>query len=67
MAAVVEEPLDLIKLSLNERIFIKCRHGRELRGKLHVREPGTSLAARVDARCVAPGGDAGSVAADAWN
>ena len=32
----VEEPLDLIRLSLDERIYVKCNHGRELRGKLHV-------------------------------
>ena len=31
----VEEPLDLIRLSLDERIFVKCRGDRELRGKLH--------------------------------
>ncbi len=31
----VEQPLDLIRLSLNERIFVKCRGGRELRGVLH--------------------------------
>jgi len=31
----VEEPLDLIRLSLDERIFVKCRGGIELRGKLH--------------------------------
>mmetsp|Transcript_9782 Transcript_9782/g.18818 ORF Transcript_9782/g.18818 Transcript_9782/m.18818 type:complete len:100 (-) Transcript_9782:108-407(-) len=31
----VEEPLDLIKLSLDERIFVKCRGGRVLRGQLH--------------------------------
>jgi U6 snRNA-associated Sm-like protein LSm3 len=33
----VEEPLDLIRLSLDERIRVKCRGDRELRGKLHVR------------------------------
>ncbi len=33
----VEEPLDLIRLSLDERIYVKCRGGRELRGRLHVR------------------------------
>ena len=33
----VETPLDLIKLSLDERIYVKCRNDRELRGKLHVR------------------------------
>ncbi|KAL7465496.1 hypothetical protein ACHAXS_005817 [Conticribra weissflogii] len=31
----MEEPLDLIKLSLSERIYVKCRNSRELRGKLH--------------------------------
>ena len=31
----VEEPLDLIRLSLNERILVKCRGGRQLRGQLH--------------------------------
>ena len=30
-----EEPLDLIRLSLDERIYVKCRGERELRGKLH--------------------------------
>lgn len=33
----VDEPLDLIRLSLDERIYVKCRGERELRGKLHVR------------------------------
>ena len=27
--------MDLIRLSLDERIYVKCRGGRELRGKLH--------------------------------
>ena len=31
----VEEPLDLIRLSLDERIYVKLRNGRELRGRLH--------------------------------
>ena len=29
----VEEPLDLIRLSLDERIYVKMRNDRELRGK----------------------------------
>ena len=33
----VSEPLDLIRLSLDERIYVKLRGERELRGKLHVR------------------------------
>ncbi|XP_072944618.1 U6 snRNA-associated Sm-like protein LSm3 [Epargyreus clarus] len=31
----VKEPLDLIRLSLDERIYVKMRNERELRGKLH--------------------------------
>lgn len=34
-AGNVEEPFDLIRMSLDEVIRVKCRHGRELRGKLH--------------------------------
>lgn len=34
--AAVEEPLDLVRLSLDERIYIKMRSDRELRGRLHV-------------------------------
>jgi small nuclear ribonucleoprotein (snRNP)-like protein len=33
----VERPIDLIRLSLEERVFVKCRGDRELRGKLQVR------------------------------
>jgi hypothetical protein len=36
--ATVKEPLDLIRLSLDERIYVKLRGERELRGRLHVRE-----------------------------
>lgn len=32
----VEKPIDLIRLSLDERIFVKCKGDRELRGRLHV-------------------------------
>lgn len=35
--ATVKEPLDLIKLSLDERVYVKLKGDRELRGKLHVR------------------------------
>ncbi|KAG9307744.1 hypothetical protein G9A89_023309 [Geosiphon pyriformis] len=31
----VQEPLDLVRLSLDERIYVKLRGDRELRGKLH--------------------------------
>jgi U6 snRNA-associated Sm-like protein LSm3 len=31
----VEEPLDLIRLSIDERVLVKCRGDRELVGRLH--------------------------------
>ncbi|KAI8848976.1 hypothetical protein BC829DRAFT_362189 [Chytridium lagenaria] len=31
----IVEPLDLVKLSLDERIYVKMRGDRELRGRLH--------------------------------
>lgn len=34
----IERPLDLVRLSLDERIYVKCKGDRELRGKLHVSE-----------------------------
>ena len=34
--AGVEQPLDLIRLSLDERIYVKMRGDREIRGRLHV-------------------------------
>lgn len=33
----LEEPLDLIKLSLDEVIYVRMKGERELRGRLHVR------------------------------
>lgn len=33
----IEEPLDLIKLSLGEKIQVKCRNEKILKGKLHVK------------------------------
>lgn len=32
----LSEPLDLVRLSLNETVFVKLRGDRELQGKLHV-------------------------------
>lgn len=32
----VEEPLDLIRLSLDENVYVKMRNERELTGRLHV-------------------------------
>ena len=36
----ISEPLDLVRLSLDEHVFVKLRGDRELRGRLHVRTPG---------------------------
>lgn len=33
--STIDTPLDLIRLSIDERIFVKCKGDRELRGKLH--------------------------------
>jgi U6 snRNA-associated Sm-like protein LSm3 len=33
----IQEPFDLIRLSLSERVFVKLRGDRELTGILHVR------------------------------
>ena len=32
----VKEPMDLIRLSLDERVYVKLRGDRELRGRMHV-------------------------------
>lgn len=34
----VNEPLDLVRLSLNEVVHVKLRGDRELKGRLHVSE-----------------------------
>lgn len=33
------EPLDLIRLSIDEQIFVKCRGNRELKGTLYAYDP----------------------------
>jgi len=33
--AAISEPLDLVRLSLDEQVFVKLRGDRELRGRLH--------------------------------
>ena len=35
MSTTIDEPLDLVKLSIDERVYVKCKGDRELRGKLH--------------------------------
>ena len=36
-ATAVSEPLDLVRLSLDEIVFVRLRGDRELKGRLHVR------------------------------
>lgn len=36
VASSVSEPLDLVRLSLDEIVFVKLRGDRELKGRLHV-------------------------------
>ena len=43
----IQEPFDLIRLSLNERVFVKLRGDRELNGVLHVRTTHPSLLASL--------------------
>ena len=33
--AAVETPLDLIRLSIDEKVLVKCKGDRVIRGKLH--------------------------------
>jgi len=33
--ATVNAPLDMVRLSLDERVLVKCKGDRELRGRLH--------------------------------
>ena len=33
--AAVETPLDLIRLSIDEKVLVKCKGDSEIRGKLH--------------------------------
>ena len=35
-SSAIEEPLDLVRISLDERIYVKLRNDRELKGRLHV-------------------------------
>ena len=35
MTSVVNEPLDLVRLSLDEQILVKLRGDRDIRGRLH--------------------------------
>jgi U6 snRNA-associated Sm-like protein LSm3 len=42
-AKPVEEPLDLVRLSLDERVLVKMRGERQLEGTLHVRRCNSAM------------------------
>lgn len=46
--ASVSEPLDLVRLSLDEIVFVKLRGDRELKGRLHVSPSSPRASARPD-------------------
>ena len=46
----IDTPLDLIRLSIDERIYVKCKGDRELRGKLHVSSASTRFGSSSDSR-----------------
>lgn len=46
--APVSEPLDLVRLSLDETVFVKLRGDRELKGRLHVSSVGRAIASQTD-------------------
>ena len=48
----VEEPLDLIRLSLDEKVYVKMRNDRELTGRLHVCEAGNYVISSAMTRLV---------------
>lgn len=59
-AGQIREPVDLVRLSLDEVVRVKMRGNRELRGRLHVRieqsreqERASERAKRAEASCPA--------------
>ena len=51
MSSECREPLDLIRLSIDERIYVKCQGDRELRGKLHAYDNHLNMVHRGVPRC----------------
>ena len=50
----VSEPLDLVRLSLDEMVFVRLRGDRELKGRLHVRRIVANIPARAHANVLRP-------------
>ena len=44
----IDEPLDLVRLSLDEVVFVKLRGDRELKGRLHVRTTNSGVTIDLD-------------------
>ncbi|RMY11926.1 hypothetical protein D0868_02866 [Hortaea werneckii] len=48
----VNEPLDLVRLSLSEIVFVKLRGDRELQGRLHIGRWGRVWKGKIKARAL---------------
>lgn len=66
----MREPLDLIRLSLDEKVYVKLKGERELRGKLHVRRCARqgrgAFAAALRAACRQRQGRAPTLSPSCW-
>ena len=47
-SGAIQEPFDLVRLSLSERVFVKLRGDREVTGILHVRPLITGLGSKAE-------------------
>lgn len=72
---MIEEPIDLVRLALSERVQVKCRGDRTLTGTLHAYDAHLNMVlGNVDEECLVPkkcdsvvNSDESTKAADAKN
>jgi U6 snRNA-associated Sm-like protein LSm3 len=72
---MIEEPIDLVRLALSERVQVKCRGDRTLTGTLHAYDAHLNMVlGNVDEECLVPkksdsvvNSDESAKAADAKN
>jgi U6 snRNA-associated Sm-like protein LSm3 len=59
---MIEEPIDLVRLALSERVQVKCRGDRTLTGTLHAYDAHLNMVlGNVDEECLVPKkGDSGA-------
>ena len=52
---MIEEPIDLVRLALSERVQVKCRGDRTLTGTLHAYDAHLNMVlGNVDEECLVP-------------